>query len=158
MKGLFVAVMLSSATAMSCANPSLAQPMPRDGILALERGACEGECPAYVLDLDATGLVHWEGRAHVAQLGSALRRIDPAVVSDLWIQVRALDPDAYRKDPSTSCDDEGFVELTVGAGEERSTIRDEYCSTSAAFDRLRAVADRIDATAEASRWIEGDAR
>jgi Domain of unknown function (DUF6438) len=58
-------------------DPSARQTALGDGISAvrLERGPCFGTCPVYVLDVDSTGRVQFEGRAHVRVLGTASHMI-----------------------------------------------------------------------------------
>jgi hypothetical protein len=51
--------------------------------IALERTACFGDCPVYRISVSPEGLISYEGRAHVRQLGRASAQIPAERVNAL---------------------------------------------------------------------------
>ena len=51
--------------------------------ITLERTACFGACPVYRISVSPEGLINYEGRAHVRQLGRATAQISPERVNAL---------------------------------------------------------------------------
>jgi glucose/arabinose dehydrogenase len=71
--------------------------MAPDGpaVVTLERTACYGRCPAYTVSAFADGRVVFEGLGHVATMGTAVRRVDPAVVAGLVSRAAEVGHAAY---------------------------------------------------------------
>jgi hypothetical protein len=51
--------------------------------ITLERNACFGGCPVYRISVSPTGVISFEGKAHVRRLGPATGQIPPAQVKAL---------------------------------------------------------------------------
>lgn len=55
--------------------------------LSLERTPCFGGCPVYTISVSPSGLVTYEGRAHVRQLGTATAQIPKQRVDALLVEL-----------------------------------------------------------------------
>ena len=91
------AVWRVSASGPAPGAASGAVPAPADGpaVVTLERTACYGPCPVYTVSATAGGRVVFEGRAHVARVGTAVARVAPAVVAGLVARAEAADHAGY---------------------------------------------------------------
>ena len=80
-------VLWSSACASRTSSSGSTEGMTVDSVSApvitLERTACFGGCPVYRLAVTSDGVVSYEGKAEVRQLGKASSRISPEKVQDL---------------------------------------------------------------------------
>ena len=86
----------ASASSLVDPPPDAAAAVPPDSAaVVLERTACYGRCPVYTVSAFADGRIAFEGRAHVARVGTAARRVDPGVVAGLVARAEAIDHAGY---------------------------------------------------------------
>ena len=80
----------SAQVAAPSETPASVPSVPRESVIpaggpvvTLERTGCLGTCQAYTVSATAAGRVVFEGRAHVARVGTAEWRVAPSVVAGL---------------------------------------------------------------------------
>lgn len=141
-----------------CALPAAARAL--DAQVTLTRGACERRCPVYDVTVGGDGSVVFAGRHFVRRAGRATRRIPAAEAAALLRRFAGEDFAAApeRVAPGgAECGqtrtDGQLVTLTFrgGASERRVTL-DTRCLSPAA-DRLRDLADAVDATARSRAFL-----
>ncbi len=127
-------------------------------VVTLERTPCFGSCPVYRVTIDASGMVRFEGKSHVIQLGPATAQIPEAAVDSLLEELRQggyFDmPDRYVMD-APDCGQYATDSPTVitSATSEGITkrIQHDYGCTDAPLS-LRRLEQRIDQVAGTARW------
>ncbi|HEX9951997.1 MAG TPA: DUF6438 domain-containing protein [Rubricoccaceae bacterium] len=142
---------------------SASGPVPADGptVVTLERTACFGWCPVYTVTAFADGRVAFEGREHVATVGAAEGRVDPAVVAGLVAQAEAADhagyPDALTRG-SDACErvstDGPTATTTVRTASGVSRV-EHYggCRGFAGEVALTAFEAEVDRALETAAWV-----
>lgn len=151
------------------------QPIPSDLLITFERTTCYGTCPSYVVTIDATGSVTWDGREFVDVRGQHTHQVSVDAVRDLLVRFNALNfstlEDAYSI-AATHLPRTYFTLRSNGhnkrvllywidmralereLGRQATSEHDEtWWATCVALDQL---AYAIDQTANTQRWI-GDA-
>lgn len=129
------------------------QPIPEDFVIKLERTACFGACPVYIVTIDARGTVTYHGTQFVRIVG---RQTDRVPVSRVAALVETVDrirffelDDKYRQlitDLPTT-----FVTVTRDG---RSKVIEDYFG---APTPLKDFERQIDDIARTARWIgEGE--
>lgn len=120
-------------------------------VLTLRRSRCFGECPAYELDVFASGRVEFRGEAFVCETAPPPAQVDPRSVRRLVDGMRAAGfanmPDYTRQDAT----DHHTVTVTL---RDRGVVRTvEHYRGDAQAPRLLAwIEDRIDEVAGTSAW------
>jgi Domain of unknown function (DUF6438) len=117
--------------------------------ITLERTACLGFCPVYLVSVTGDGTVTFQGRQFVQQLGTHVGHVDPAQVQALieeFYRIGYFDlQDEYSADitdaPTT------ITSLTIGAQFKR--VLDYVAGPK----ELKLLEDRIDEVAQTSQWI-----
>jgi hypothetical protein len=165
MRGLAIGLALSLG---ACARPSPpgsgtdSLPSPDAGdsaTITLERQPCFGTCPVYIVAVERTGAVRFEGRRFVADSGvhtatvpaarvdSLLRELDDAGYFGLDERYRAGEPGcgAYATDLPT-------VIVQVRIGERSKRVEHDHGCASAP-DALSVLERRIDEVAGVQRWV-----
>jgi hypothetical protein len=135
-----------AATATAAAT-STAQ--PHQLVASLERGACNGACPTYVVRVFADGAVEFEGRRFTATKGLASDHLTAAQLAQLHEAFRAAAFDSLApsyRDPHVA--DQAVITVTHGA----KTVAH---STGEAQPALKALEDRLDEVLGTSRWVLG---
>jgi hypothetical protein len=143
-----LALMVSTPLATSRAAP---QVIPEDFVIKLERTACYGRCPVYVVSIDAKGNVTYDGTRFVKVAGRQTDRVPASRVAALVEtvdRIRFFDlDDKYRQlitDLPTT-----FVTVTRDGRTKR--IEDYFGAPKSLKDLER----QIDDAAQTARWIEG---
>jgi hypothetical protein len=148
------------AAAVSAAN-ALAQAVPDDFIVKLERTSCFGECPVYTVSIDAKGNVTYDGSRFVRVEGRQTDRIpvrSVAALLDTVDRIRFFElNDRYRtiRNPDgteTMVTDLPTVFVAV-TREGRSKRIEDYVG---APESLKELERQIDDTARTKRWIRLD--
>ena len=128
------------------------QTIPEDFVIKLERTACYGRCPVYVVSIDARGNVTYDGTGFVKVTGRQTDRVPASRVAalvDTVDRIRFFDlDDKYRQlitDLPTT-----FVTVTRDGRTKR--IEDYFGAPKSLSDLER----QIDDAAQTARWIEGD--
>jgi hypothetical protein len=129
------------------------QAIPEDFVIKLERTACYGRCPVYVVSIDARGSVTYDGTRFVKVTGRQTDRVPASRVAALVEtvdRIRFFDlDDKYRQlitDVPTT-----FVTVTRDGRTKR--IEDYFGAPKSLNDLER----EIDDAAQTARWIVGDA-
>jgi hypothetical protein len=165
-------VAASASIAVACARPASPGP-PAAGPSAaagrtsadsavritLERGPCFGACPVYVVTLEGSGAVLFEGRRFVADTGISTGSVPPARVDSLVAELTAggyfAFADRYQAG-EPGCEryatDLPSVITEVRAGGRRKRIEHDHGCMEAP-EALTALEGRIDSVAGVSRWI-----
>lgn len=133
---------------------ALAQPeaIPPDLIIKLERTACFGQCPVYVVSIDAAGNVTFDGTEFVGSKGRQTDRIPASRVAALLATAKRAGffelRDSYRAPisdlPTT------FVTITANGATKR--VEDYF----GAPQSLKQLEREIDEAAGTRRWIRMD--
>lgn len=123
-------------------------------LLRMERSACFGWCPDYVVEIDTDGSVRYRGYDYVLMRGDAEGRITPGAVADLH---KALEQADFAGLPSDCCHcvdmtDAPSVVLTVGDGLFSKTIND-YHGCLATPKSMRDLENEIDRIVDIEKWI-----
>lgn len=156
---VFATVLLVQACAsrhdMTPAGGSEAGAQP---VVTLERGACYGSCPVYRIWVSADGVVGYEGKAHVRQLGTAsgkvgidqvqalLDELDRAGYTSLAASYTSGQPACGRY----STDSPSAV-MTVRLHGKSQTVEHDY-GCRAAPGSLVAMEQTIDRMLNSSQW------
>jgi hypothetical protein len=145
-----LALIVSTPLATSRAAP---QVIPEDFVIKLERTACYGRCPVYVVSIDAKGNVTYDGTRFVKVAGRQTDRVPASRVAALVEtvdRIRFFDlDDKYRQlitDLPTT-----FVTVTRDGRTKR--IEDYFGAPKSLNDLER----QIDDAAQTARWIVGEA-
>jgi hypothetical protein len=134
------------------ASYTVAQAVPEDFVIKLERTSCFGRCPVYSVSIDARGNVTYDGTEFVRVVGRQADRIPVSRVAFLAETVDRMRffelDDRYRQlvmDLPTT-----FV--TVIRGGRFKRIEDYFGAPKSLKDLER----QIDDTAGTARWVGGD--
>lgn len=87
-------VIISAALLLTLSGCFLQRQVPRKSSITFERTACYGTCPIYVMTIDGTGLVKYEGKRFTEKLGHFEKQLDRETCVELFKMMRALDWDA----------------------------------------------------------------
>ena len=120
--------------------------------IVLERTACFGLCPDYIVTLDADGTVHYNGRQFVRVRGAQTWKIDAAAVYALAREMETAGFFTWKDTYTATITDQPttFTTLTIGARTKR--IKDYYGAPQA----LKDIERRIDEVSGANRYVRGD--
>jgi hypothetical protein len=131
----------------------------RVSTVRLERQACFGTCPVYVLDVDSTGHVRFEGLAHVRVLGPASAVIGREAFTDLAERIMASGFPSFQAAYVAGTSECGVyatdlpvvVLSAVLDGAPKQVVHDYGCSGAPRV--LRRLHQLIDSVANTSRWL-----
>lgn len=148
------------AAAGSLIAAGSAYPIPKDTVIMMQRGNCEGGCPVYRVVIFADGDVLWQGRARVARSGVLLSHIDPDQVRSLIDEFRAIDYlhleniyDFKGKGCQSSKPDMPIVITSFAIeGESRTLMHHDGC-VGEMSDKLKALENKIDKVVNTAPWI-----
>lgn len=150
----------SDSTGESIDAGTAGQPLgARVSAIRLERQPCFGTCPVYVLDVDSTGRVQFEGRAHVKMLGTASAVIGREAFRDMAEQLMDAGFISFRASyvaGSEGCGDYAtdlpvVILSAVIDGTPKRVVHDYGCSGAPRV--LRGLHQTIDSMANTSRWL-----
>lgn len=140
-------------------NAGAEEARSRVSAVRLERQPCFGSCPVYVVDVDSTGRVRFEGRAHVRAMGPATGDIAKDAfrgLSERLVASGVLSLDSSYVAGAAGCGlyatDLPVVILSlVVDGATKRVVHDYGCS--GAPDALRGLHRMVDSVANTSRWL-----
>ncbi len=125
----------------------------------MERGPCFGTCPVYGVEIDAAGVVTFDGRRFVEHAGTATAQIDADAAADLMRRIEAdgfFDLAARYEYGTKQCEpyhtDAPHVTLTLSLDGRTHTVQHDYGCTGAPA-ALRRMHERVDSVAGVQRWI-----
>ncbi|HEX8385044.1 MAG TPA: DUF6438 domain-containing protein, partial [Rubricoccaceae bacterium] len=127
--------------------------------VVLERTACYGTCPVYTVSAYADGRVVFEGREHVAHVGTTEGRVVPAVVSRLVAEAEAAGlarfPAALAAASGTCATDHPSVLTTVRTPAGTTRVEhDRGCRGFEGEAALVAFEDEVDRALGTAVWVE----
>jgi hypothetical protein len=152
---------LVAVTISPTASESLAQPVPDDFVIRLERTSCFGECPVYSVSIDARGNVSYDGTKFVRVEGRRADRIQLSRVAVLLETAERIgffelrDQYRYIRNPDgteTIVTDLPTAFVTVTRAGRTKRIED-YIGAPRGLKELE---QQIDETARTQRWIRLD--
>jgi hypothetical protein len=122
--------------------------------VSLERTACFGRCPMYVVTVAGDGQVTFAGKDFVAQAGTHQGDVDTAVVDQLR---QAITDAGFFAMNDCYCErrmtDMPSVIITVQWGERQKTVK-HYTGDHSAPAALIKLQEQIDALAGSERWVK----
>jgi len=148
---------------VSAASGVLAQQIPDDVVIKLERTSCFGSCPVYTVTLDARGNVTWMGEKYVRVEGRQTDRVQGSRVAALLATADRIGffdlNDHYRtiRNPDgteTMVTDLPTTFVTITRGGRTKRIED-YIGAPGGLKELE---QQIDDAARTKRWIRLDAQ
>ena len=148
----------TSKSTVSAASSATSSPVHTVSTVTLERQACYGTCPVYRVQIDSTGHVAFEGRAHVRHQGEASAQMSDESFSVIEAAVlksglESLSSDYTRGNPAcgSHATDMPSVVLSVTVAGRTRSIRHDY-GCSGAPRALRGLYRLIDSVANTGRW------
>jgi hypothetical protein len=121
--------------------------------ISLERTACFGKCPDYVVTLGWDGTVHYEGRQFVRVRGARTWKIDPAVVYALARDMEKAGFFEWNDEYTALITDLATTYTTLSVGPRTKKIKDYYGAPPA----LKEFEARIDRVSEVRGYVTIDA-
>lgn len=137
-------------------------PIPRDMLMLMQRGNCEGGCPVYRVAIFSNGDVVWQGTARVAKVGVLQSHLEPDQVRDLIDEFRSIDYlhleniYDYRGKGCQSTKPDMPIVITYFAinGESRTLTHHDGCVGDVS-DKLNVLESKIDTVVNTAPWISG---
>lgn len=126
----------------------------------LERGMCEGECPAYAVTITSEGEVTFEGAVYTGKKGTAKARIAAPRARELFDAFERMSFDKLPPHLGEGIVDYATATLTLKRGTTTITVADgASCFANDSIDRgacyLESLTDEI---AETDKWVRMPAR
>ena len=126
--------------------------------VVLERTACFGTCPVYMVKIDGSGLVEYTGRLNVDVLASRTAKIEPNAVKNLVRSFNEVQFLGLRNNYSELCTDMPTTIITLSYDGKTKRVSNYYggCEgekTGPQVDLAR-LADQIDSTAGTAHWVK----
>ncbi len=150
-KAIGIVVLICALSLSACGGPATGPTAWQQAVITLERTACLGACPAYVVTIQGDGTVLYKGERNAAFIGARQGKVTPAAVQGL---VAAFDTagfwglkDSYTGGPS----DNPSALTTLVAGSRHKTIND-YGGSPDAPKVLRNLEDQIDTIVSTTQW------
>lgn len=151
-------VLAAAGALAACGGTRSDSPPPvASDFIRLERTACLGHCPVYVVEVRGDGTVVYEGLEHVAVMGPATARIDPTEATALFEAVGRSRFFQLEESYDINCPSfrtcAPSAVTTVQHGTRRHVVRRNFgCEGLRELKRLDALCERIDAVAGTSAW------
>jgi hypothetical protein len=100
MKSIFwmLGMILLAGTSCKTSQVLLSESVPSDFQLQIRQTPCFGQCPAYQLQVDANGLVQYEGKSHVELIGKHSKQLSPQKMVALVEVLKSSDFWDYREE------------------------------------------------------------
>ena len=173
---LWIVATLMLAALFGCARADATPPIDRNKLkISLQRTACYGPCPDYLVTIDGHGNVVFEteppigvGDAQVHQMmapdsgvlfpGRHADRIAESVVDDLVEQFRKARFFELKNEYRASVTDSAAYIVTLDTGHGKKTIEDYVGGDVGMPASITALEDAIDKAAGTERWVRGTAR
>lgn len=123
--------------------------------IRMERGMCEGGCPAYAVTITSEGEITFEGAVYTAKKGTAHAKVDAPRARELF---DAFERMSFAKRPSKvgqSVSDAASATLTLKRGTATVTVTDgAACSATDSIEEgLCYLEGRTDEVAATARWV-----
>ena len=155
----FLVGVLISISATCSADESRPRVLPKEFVVTLTRGQCEGLCAEYSVTLDAQGRVSWHGKRHVRRLGVATKVVDRAVVQFV---VTAVDDAQVFLLPRTEriCVDAPDFRIDVAAGGHSMSAVVQSCAShmNETANTIVRLGERLDRLIGTESWVRAPNR
>lgn len=119
-------------------------------LLSLQRTACYGACPIYVVEVLSDGTLHFKGDRHVKVTEPVELKLEPAVLEQLAARVEQSGFATWNDFTTNSVSDAPTVVLTYKGHSVR-----HYRGDDKAPPELTALEDEVDALLGTDRWVKG---
>jgi hypothetical protein len=146
-------ILAIAAAAPLMALRPVASAQPSDDQVRLERSACYGTCPSYVVTIHRDGLVEYDGGRFVKVTGHQTRKIPEEAVRSLFAKFEAAH--FFRLAPSyrARITDQVTIVLTVRRGGVVHSVED-YAGAMVGMPPVVSDLERaVDETAGTDAWI-----
>lgn len=135
--------------------------VPGDFSVTLQRSVCFGPCPAYMVSVDASGLVQYDGARCVAVSDHQESSLPPRRLGQLLAAFEEIDffalQDIYRNDDgycSPGFFDGTVISITLRADGMVKTVADWHgCNPEDVAARLEAFEERVDELLGTAKWV-----
>ena len=134
--------------------------IPKDLMISLQRGNCEGGCPVYRVLIFANGDVIWHGRYRVANVGVVLSQIERDQVRALIEDFKAIDYfqldniyDYLGPGCRSSAAYKPMVFMSLSMGGLSKTLSHHDGCVGEVSEKLTALENKIDKAVNTARWI-----
>ncbi|HEV8176921.1 MAG TPA: DUF6438 domain-containing protein [Gemmatimonadales bacterium] len=152
----------ASRTSVPAAEQSGASAEPVPPAISLQRTPCFGSCPVYTIAVSPSGLVTYEGRAHVQVLGTAAGQIRKQRVDELLTEIERAGYFHFASRYAVSeppcgryvTDLPTVISTASLEGRTKRIEHDHGCG--AAPGALALLEKRIDEVLGSDRWVEGE--
>jgi hypothetical protein len=146
-------LMLISLITFSCCSQTTSSDAQVTTI-TLERTACHGTCPVYLLTVSDNGTVVFDGREYVKTLGKTMSTIDKAKVAQLVFEFNKINyfslKDSYQEVTIT---DQASAITSITTGGKSKTIK-HYLGDLNAPSQLKDLENKIDEIVNSALWIK----
>lgn len=119
-------------------------------LLSLQRTACYGACPIYLVEVLSDGTLHFKGERHVKVTEPVELKLEPSVLEKLTARVEQSGFAAWSDFTTNEMSDAPTVVLTFKGHAVR-----HYRGDTRAPAELTALEDEVDALLGTDRWIKG---
>lgn len=119
-------------------------------LLSLQRTACYGACPIYVVEVLGDGLLRFKGERHVKVTEPVELKLEPAALEQLTARVEQTGFAGWNDFTTNDMSDAPTVVLTF----KGHTVR-HYRGDTRAPAELTALEDELDALLGTDRWVKG---
>jgi hypothetical protein len=152
---------IAVALVLGTTASGMAQGVPDDFVITLERTACYGECPVYSVSIDARGNVGYNGTKFVRVEGLQKGRIPASRAAGLLATAERIGFFALRefyrtiRNPDgteTFVSDQPTAFVTITRAGQTKRVEDYF----GAPEGLKELEEAIDETAGTKRWIRMD--
>jgi len=128
---------------------------PNAPLLSFERSACEGDCPAYKIDVEHDGTVRYDGRSCVQTRGRVLAQLSSEKVDALRAAIARADF-ARLAERCCVCPFDDAPTITITVADPAPKTIENACGSQGRAGIVRELADSIDAIVDAKQWIGTD--
>ncbi|MDP1829293.1 MAG: DUF6438 domain-containing protein [Archangium sp.] len=119
-------------------------------LLSLQRTACYGACPVYVVEVFSDGTLHFKGERHVKVTEPIELKLAPGVLEKLIARVDQSGFAGWNDFTTNSVSDAPTVVLSYKGRAVR-----HYRGDDQAPPELTALEDEVDALLGTDRWVKG---
>ncbi|MBS2024738.1 MAG: hypothetical protein JST92_20270 [Deltaproteobacteria bacterium] len=131
----------------------MAEPMPADLVITLERTACYGSCPDFTLTLDARGHVQFQGRGYVLVEGGRERDVPGKDVAELYRFMLASGYLDFHDEYSSRVTDHPSAITSLTARGASKKVRHYLAEGTGAPEVLASIEKRIAEVAQIAPWV-----
>lgn len=119
-------------------------------LVSLERGACFGRCPVYLVEVRGDGAVHFKGERNVKITEPVDSKLDAAALAKLTARLERSGFSGWSDFSNHQVTDMATVVLTFRGKTVRHYLGDEKAPAD-----LTRLEDEVDALIGTARWVTG---